>query len=54
MKKIFTSIYNFCFFKNLTVLDNIRLAKHTRIQYGFWASIFKTSAFHAEEDKERK
>ena len=42
---------NIRLFKNLTVLDNIRLAKHTRIQYGFWASIFKTSAFHAEEDK---
>jgi branched-chain amino acid transport system ATP-binding protein len=42
---------NIRLFKNLTVLDNIRLAKHTRIQYGFWSSIFKTSAFKKEEDK---
>ena len=42
---------NIRLFKNLTVLDNIRLAKHTRIKYGFWASIFKTRAFKLEEDK---
>jgi branched-chain amino acid transport system ATP-binding protein len=42
---------NIRLFKNLTVLDNIRLAKHTRIHYGFWASIFKTRAFLLEEQK---
>ena len=42
---------NIRLFKNLTVLDNIRLAKHTRIKYGFWAGIFKTPAFRQEEKK---
>lgn len=42
---------NIRLFKNLTVLDNIKLAKHTRIQYGFWAGIFRTKNFHIEEKK---
>jgi branched-chain amino acid transport system ATP-binding protein len=42
---------NIRLFKNLTVLDNIRLAKHTRIKYGFWSGIFRTKAFKKEEAK---
>jgi branched-chain amino acid transport system ATP-binding protein len=42
---------NIRLFKNLTVLDNIRLAKHTRIKYGFWSGIFRTKAFKKEEEK---
>ena len=42
---------NIRLFKNLTVLDNIRLAKHTRIKYGFWSGIFRTKAFYLEESK---
>lgn len=42
---------NIRLFKDLTVLDNIRLAKHTRIRYGFWSGIFRTKAYHLEEKK---
>jgi branched-chain amino acid transport system ATP-binding protein len=42
---------NIRLFKNLTVLDNIRLAKHTRIKYGFWSGIFRTKAYLLEEKK---
>lgn len=42
---------NIRLFKDLTVLDNIRLAKHTRIKYGFWSGIFRTKAYHQEEKK---
>lgn len=40
---------NIRLFKNLSVIDNIKLAKHTRIQYGFWSGIFRTKKFHQEE-----
>lgn len=42
---------NIRLFKNLSVLDNIKLAKHTRIQYGFWAGIFRMKSFRVEELK---
>lgn len=42
---------NIRLFKNLTVLDNIRLAKHTRIKYGFWSGILRTQFFKKEEAK---
>lgn len=42
---------NIRLFKNLTVLDNIKLAKHTRIQYGFWTGIFRTKKFKEEEKR---
>lgn len=42
---------NIRLFKNLSVIDNIKLAKHTRIQYGFWSGIFRTKRFHLEEKK---
>lgn len=40
---------NIRLFKDLTVLDNIRIAAHYRIKYGVMASIFRTKKFHAEE-----
>jgi branched-chain amino acid transport system ATP-binding protein len=45
---------NIRLFKNLSVLDNLKLAKHTRIRYGFWAGIFRSSAFRNEEQKIEK
>lgn len=42
---------NIRLFRDLSVIDNIKLAKHTRIQYGFWAGIFRTKKFHLEEKK---
>lgn len=45
---------NIRLFKNLTVLDNIKLAKHTRIHYGFWAGIFRSPKFKAEEKRIEK
>ncbi|MGZ3789912.1 MAG: ABC transporter ATP-binding protein [Bacteriovorax sp.] len=42
---------NIRLFKNLSVLDNIKLAKHTRIHYGFWSGIFRTKKFNEEEAK---
>lgn len=40
---------NIRLFKDLTVLDNIRLAGHFRVEYGLLASIFRTKKFHQEE-----
>jgi branched-chain amino acid transport system ATP-binding protein len=40
---------NIRLFKDLTVLDNIRLGAHYRIQYGLLSSIFRTKKFHQEE-----
>ena len=40
---------NIRLFKNLTVMDNIRLAKHTRIHYSLFSSLFRTKAFIEEE-----
>ncbi len=42
---------NIRLFKNLSVLDNIKLAKHTRIKYGFWAGILRSKKFIEEEKK---
>jgi branched-chain amino acid transport system ATP-binding protein len=42
---------NIRLFKNLTVLDNIRLAKHTRIKYSFFQGIFRTRTYRNEEKK---
>lgn len=42
---------NIRLFKDLTVMDNIRLAKHTRIHYGMFASLFRTKKFLEEEKK---
>lgn len=42
---------NIRLFKNLTVMDNIRLAKHTRIHYSMFAGLFRTNSFLQEENK---
>ncbi len=42
---------NIRLFKNSTVLDNIRLAKHTRIRYGFLSSILRDKEFLEEEKR---
>lgn len=40
---------NIRLFKNLTVIDNIKLAKHTRTHYGLFDSLFKTKKFKVIE-----
>lgn len=40
---------NIRLFNNLTVLDNIKIARHTRIEYSFFAGIFKTKKYRDEE-----
>ncbi len=45
---------NIRLFKDLTVLDNIRLAGHFRVDYGLLASIFRTKKFHQEEERLKK
>lgn len=42
---------NIRLFKNLTVMDNIRIAKHTRIHYSLWQSLFRTKRFMETEKK---
>ncbi|WP_127716111.1 ABC transporter ATP-binding protein [Halobacteriovorax sp. HLS] len=42
---------NIRLFKDLTVLDNIRLAGHFRVKYGLLASIFRTKKYHQEEER---
>jgi len=41
---------NIRLFKNMTVLDNIKVAYHNEMDYGIFASIFKTKAYKDEED----
>lgn len=40
---------NIRLFNNLTVIDNIRIARHTRINYSFFDGIFKTKKYRQEE-----
>lgn len=40
---------NIRLFKDLSVLDNIRLAGHYRMDYGLFANIFRTKKYHEEE-----
>jgi branched-chain amino acid transport system ATP-binding protein len=40
---------NIRLFKDMTVLDNIKIADHNRMSYGLLASIFKTKKFRSEE-----
>jgi len=42
---------NIRLFKDLSVLDNIRLAGHFRADYGLFASIFRTKKYHSEEKR---
>ena len=40
---------NIRLFNNLSVIDNIRIARHTRINYSFFDGIFKTKKYRQEE-----
>jgi branched-chain amino acid transport system ATP-binding protein len=40
---------NIRLFNNLSVIDNIKIARHTRIQYSFFDGIFKTKKYRNEE-----
>lgn len=40
---------NIRLFNNLSVLDNIKIARHTRIKYSFFDGIFKTKKYRTEE-----
>lgn len=42
---------NIRLFKDLTVIDNIRLAAHSRLEYGLLSSIFKTKKYKQAEEK---
>jgi branched-chain amino acid transport system ATP-binding protein len=42
---------NIRLFNNLSVIDNIRIARHTRISYSFFDGIFKTKKYHTEEEQ---
>lgn len=48
-KGIARTFQNIRLFKDLSVLDNIRLAGHYRMGYGLMANIFRTKKFHEEE-----
>ncbi len=41
---------NIRLFKNMTVLDNIKVAYHNEMKYGLLASIFKTKSYKNEEE----
>lgn len=40
---------NIRLFNNLSVIDNIKIARHTRIHYSFFDGIFKTKKYRQEE-----
>jgi branched-chain amino acid transport system ATP-binding protein len=40
---------NIRLFKNMTVIDNIKIAYHNRMSYGFFGSIFNTKKYQEEE-----
>lgn len=40
---------NIRLFKNMTVLDNIKIAYHNRMEYGLFGSIIKTKQYREEE-----
>lgn len=40
---------NIRLFNNLSVIDNIKIARHTRINYSFFDGIFKTKKYREEE-----
>ena len=40
---------NIRLFKNMTVLDNIKIAYHNRMSYGLFGSVFKTKKYHEQE-----
>ena len=40
---------NIRLFRNLTVLDNVRIAMHQNVHYGIVGGLFHTGAYHKEE-----
>lgn len=42
---------NIRLFKNMSVIDNIKIAYHNRMDYGFLASVFNTPAYKEQERK---
>lgn len=50
-KGICRTFQNIRLFKDLTVLDNIRLAGHFRMEYGLFSNIFRTKKYHQEEER---
>lgn len=45
---------NIRLFKDLTVLDNIRIAMHQKIDYGLGAGLLRSNKFYEEEDRLKK
>jgi len=45
---------NIRLFKDLTVLDNVRIAMHMNVQYNMTAALFHTNKFYIEEDRIRE
>lgn len=45
---------NIRLFKELTVLDNVLIARHTRLRYSFFSGIFRTKSFFQIENETRK
>ena len=50
-KGIARTFQNIRLFKDLTVLDNIRLGAHHRTHYNLWDNIFLTSRYRREEER---
>ena len=50
-KGIARTFQNIRLFKDLSVIDNIRLAGHFRQEYGLLAGVFRTKSFHLAEKK---
>ncbi len=44
---------NIRLFKQLSVLDNVRIALHGEVKYGFWGGVFRTKAYKDSEAKIR-
>lgn len=53
-KGIARTFQNIRLFKDLTVLDNIKLACHYRTEYNLLQSIFRTKKYHSEEERVEK
>ncbi|MFN8370225.1 MAG: ATP-binding cassette domain-containing protein [Bacteriovoracaceae bacterium] len=50
-KGIARTFQNIRLFKDLTVLDNVKLACHFRCNYNMFQGIFRTKKFHTEEKR---
>ena len=52
-KGVARTFQNIRLFKNLTVLDNVRIAMHKDVKYGIMRGILRTKGFHEEEERVR-